>query len=82
MRYGSCASRPTLGSTRSSGARSACATAASARCWSPVIAFAGNNPAAEELLRQAVAEDPRFASAWIHLAWALVYQAIVDGGFR
>ena len=27
--------------------------------------------AAEELLRQAVAEDPAFASAWIHLAWTL-----------
>jgi tetratricopeptide (TPR) repeat protein len=30
--------------------------------------------AAEELLRQAVAEDPRFASAWIHLAFALANQ--------
>ncbi|HEY6930135.1 MAG TPA: hypothetical protein VJA66_10700 [Thermoanaerobaculia bacterium] len=30
--------------------------------------------AAEELLRQAVAEDPRFASAWIHLAFALSNQ--------
>ncbi len=27
--------------------------------------------AAEVLLRQAVAEDPSFASAWIHLAWTL-----------
>jgi tetratricopeptide (TPR) repeat protein len=30
--------------------------------------------AAEELLRQAVAEDPTFASAWIHLAFALSNQ--------
>jgi tetratricopeptide (TPR) repeat protein len=29
---------------------------------------------AEELLRQAVAEDPRFASAWMHLAFALANQ--------
>jgi tetratricopeptide (TPR) repeat protein len=27
--------------------------------------------AAEELLRQAVTEDPAFASAWIHLAWTI-----------
>jgi tetratricopeptide (TPR) repeat protein len=31
----------------------------------------GYQAAAEELLRQAVAEDPTFASAWIHLAWTL-----------
>ena len=31
----------------------------------------GHQAAAEELLRQAVAEDPTFASAWIHLAWTL-----------
>ncbi len=30
-----------------------------------------NDPAAEELLRQAVLEDPEFASAWIHLAHAI-----------
>ena len=30
-----------------------------------------NDPAAEELLRQAVIEDPEFASAWIHLALAI-----------
>ncbi len=30
-----------------------------------------SQPVAEELLRQAVAEDPSFASAWIHLAWTL-----------
>jgi tetratricopeptide (TPR) repeat protein/predicted Ser/Thr protein kinase len=34
----------------------------------------GNQAAAEELLRQAVAEDPAFASAWIHLAFALANQ--------
>ncbi len=33
-----------------------------------------NDPAAEELLRQAVVEDPEFASAWIHLAWAIANQ--------
>ncbi len=32
---------------------------------------AGNSAAAEELLRQAVAEDPEFASAHIHLAHAI-----------
>jgi tetratricopeptide (TPR) repeat protein len=32
---------------------------------------AGNSEAAEELLRQAVAEDPEFASAQIHLAHAI-----------
>jgi tetratricopeptide (TPR) repeat protein len=32
---------------------------------------AGNSAAAEELLRQAVAEDPEFASAHIHLAHAM-----------
>lgn len=31
----------------------------------------GFQAAAEELLRQAVAEDPAFASAWIHLAWTV-----------
>ena len=31
----------------------------------------GDQAAAEVLLRQAVAEDPSFASAWIHLAWTL-----------
>ena len=31
----------------------------------------GSWAGAEELLRQAVAEDPNFASAWIHLAWAV-----------
>ena len=30
-----------------------------------------NDPVAEELLRQAVAEDPEFASAYIHLAHAI-----------
>ena len=30
-----------------------------------------NQAAAEELLKQAVAEDPGFASAYIHLAWAM-----------
>lgn len=34
----------------------------------------GNSAAAEELLRQAVAEDPTFASAWIHLAWTVANQ--------
>jgi tetratricopeptide (TPR) repeat protein len=31
----------------------------------------GDSAAAEELLKQAVAEDPEFASAHIHLAWAI-----------
>jgi len=31
----------------------------------------GKNPPAEELLRQAVTEDPDFASAHVHLAWAI-----------
>jgi tetratricopeptide (TPR) repeat protein len=31
----------------------------------------GSQAGAEELLRQAIAEDPTFASAWIHLAWTL-----------
>ena len=31
-------------------------------------------PAAEELLRQAVAEDPAFGMAWIYLAWSLWLQ--------
>jgi tetratricopeptide (TPR) repeat protein len=35
---------------------------------------AGNPEAAEELLRQAVAEDPSFASAWTLLAWTLENQ--------
>jgi tetratricopeptide (TPR) repeat protein len=35
----------------------------------------GSQAAAEELLRQAVAEDPTFASAWIHLAWTVFNQA-------
>ena len=30
-----------------------------------------NDAVAEELLRQAVAEDPEFASAYVHLAWAI-----------
>src|SRR5207249_1260763 len=33
--------------------------------------WGGSQAGAEELLRQAVAEDPSFASAWIHLAWTL-----------
>lgn len=36
-----------------------------------VIAYGGGNAAAEELLKQAVAEDPEFASAYIHLAHAI-----------
>ena len=47
-------------------------------------------PAAEELLRQAVAEDPEFASAYIHLAWAMAnqqrpledYRPYVEKAFR
>jgi len=31
----------------------------------------GGSAAAEPLLRQAVAMDPEFASAWIHLAWSI-----------
>jgi tetratricopeptide (TPR) repeat protein len=34
----------------------------------------GKSPAAEELLKQAVAEDPGFASAYIHLAHAIANQ--------
>ena len=30
----------------------------------------GSNEIAEELLREAIVEDPEFASAFIHLAWA------------
>jgi tetratricopeptide (TPR) repeat protein len=33
-----------------------------------------NSAAAEELLKQAVKEDPEFASAFMHLAWALFNQ--------
>jgi tetratricopeptide (TPR) repeat protein len=39
-----------------------------------LMARDNNQAAAEELLRQAVAEDPTFASAWIHLAWTLANQ--------
>jgi tetratricopeptide (TPR) repeat protein len=39
-----------------------------------LMARDGNSAAAEQLLRQAVAEDPTFASAWIHLAWTLFNQ--------
>jgi serine/threonine-protein kinase len=41
------------------------------------VYFGGANeahPVAEQLLRQAVAEDPAFASAWMHLAFALANQ--------
>lgn len=36
-----------------------------------VIAYGGKNAAAEELLKQAVQEDPEFASAYIHLVHAI-----------
>jgi tetratricopeptide (TPR) repeat protein len=38
--------------------------------------------AAEELLRQAVAEDPNFASAYMHLAHAIGNQRLPVGDFR
>ena len=38
--------------------------------------------AAEVLLRQAVAEDPSFASAWIHLAWTLRNQGRTRAEFE
>ena len=38
-------------------------------------------PAAEELLRQAVVEDPEFASAWIHLAHAIHNQRRPSGDY-
>ncbi len=40
-----------------------------------LMARDNNQAAAEELLQQAVAEDPKFASAWIHLAWTVANQA-------
>jgi tetratricopeptide (TPR) repeat protein len=39
-----------------------------------LMARDNNQAAAEELLRQAVAEDPKFASAWILLAWTVFNQ--------
>ncbi len=39
-----------------------------------LMANHGSQAAAEELLRRAVAEDPSFASAYIHLAWAISNQ--------
>lgn len=43
---------------------------------------AGNSAAAEELLRQAVAEDPEFASAHNHLAYAISNQGKPAEEFR
>ena len=39
-----------------------------------LMAGGGSQAAAEELLRQAVTEDPNFASAYIHLAYAICNQ--------
>ncbi len=39
-----------------------------------VLIAQGNSAPAEDLLRQAVEEDPQFASAFIHLAWTLFNQ--------
>jgi tetratricopeptide (TPR) repeat protein len=42
----------------------------------------GTQAAAEELLRQAVAEDPNFASAYMNLAWIISNQGGTVDGFR
>jgi tetratricopeptide (TPR) repeat protein len=47
-----------------------------------ILIAQGNSAAAEELLRQAVAEDPNFASAYIHLAHAINNQKRPMEGFR
>jgi tetratricopeptide (TPR) repeat protein len=47
-----------------------------------LMARDGNQAAAEDLLRQAVAEDPTFASAWNHLAWTLRNQRRPLAEFR
>ena len=39
-----------------------------------LIGYGGKNDVAEGLLRQAVAEDPDFASGYMHLAWTIFYQ--------